>query len=82
MLGAVVEEMCVQDNIFLSTFDSKVSIPIQSSSIRYHTAVLYLSSGSTYEDIHPCVYAAKIQASTQNNPTYVDVLKSSTTERG
>ena len=77
MLGEIVEEMYVQDNTFISTFDPNVSRTITSPSIRSHTAASYLSSDSTYEYIHPCAYIANVQESQKNNPTYGDVLQTS-----
>ena len=70
----VAEEMFVQDNTFLSTFDPQLSRTIPSSSVRLHIVVSYLSGDSTYENIHPCAHTANVQASQEDNPTHGDVL--------
>ena len=75
MLGEVTNEIIIQDNSCLSTFDHKVSKPLQSSSTRLHTATSYLTSDNTYEDIHPCAHTANLQASSKNNSTYGEVLQ-------
>lgn len=41
----------------------------------------YLSIDSTYEDMHPLVYIAKIQAHDTDNPNYSDVLRCEDEER-
>ena len=81
MVGEVSEGMSVRDSTFLSTFDPQYTKSSTSSAVRTHTSTSYLSSVSVYEDIHPCAYTAKIQASLQDNPTYGDVLQTPIEER-
>ena len=75
MIEKVANDMFVQDNSFLSTFDPEVSKILQSSSTRLHTATSYLTSDNTYEDIHPCAHTTNLQASQKDNPMYEEFLQ-------
>jgi hypothetical protein len=75
--SAIVESDCA----YLSTLDLDGPDFTSTPATRSLERKLYLSIDHTYEDIHPCAYAAKIQAHDEDNPTYSDILNCEDEER-
>ena len=63
------------DNAFISIFGPTQDSLLSTSSTRSYATINYTSSDDTYEDIHPCLFMAKIQANQVDTPVYGDILK-------
>ena len=74
MLGEDVD-VYQEDSAFLSTFDPQESSFKSTSTTRAYEASTYVPEYSTIENIHTCIFVAKIHTITLDNPKNGEVLK-------